>query len=564
MEYPEPPVLVLAKDNTRRLPGNCHHPYITISQEYAERVREFSCISSSKSLYSGQRFVALAHFLGRPYERRAARLDCRAMNAVSRREPCSFAIILNWQEELGGRIQHLDLVDQLHTIDKTAGSLIILKGYPTAEWLNTLGAKFRIDPDFYQSHLSFWSESGNNISRQNMAPRLPSAQTETVMLRITTIGVLTRKMHSSHGGGAQKRLDDLRRQTSKEMAAYISRLSSLDSPDMVLADSIVREFVMLDLEHFAIEQMISISISPCSKGGWRSTVWSDVGRRLQECPQGPWRPEIRKQNLSDMFFLPVSIFKPRMVLKSAARNQNGNVASHIGPQSASILFEDYDKQLDGAQAAVDPLYALSPTFRLALFSELALLDVIESNISSELTHSAVIAQETPTMSNLLYYKQVLKRHTESLKEAIAFIEGFRNAPAYQSVTNGAKSKYIEEMTSMLVDFRAALQRAELLCDECFQGMGIVAHNASIREAQKAFAEARSVTKLTRLAFIFVPLSFTTSAFGMNISELGNGEAPSFWVWAVVTVIIGVPVFALFQWDAAQLRAFGEALFFKRW
>ncbi|KAK8018782.1 amidase signature enzyme [Apiospora marii] len=560
MEYPQPPFYVLAEDNMS-LPSTHQHQYIPIEQEYAESIREFSRISSFQSLYSGQRFAALANFLGRPYERRAATLDSRAMTAVPRREACSFVMILNWQGESDKRVQQFHAVDQLHTVEKLAGSVVVIKGYPTAEWLNTLGAKYRIDPDFYQRHLCFWSESGSNISRQNIAPRLPSAQEESVMLRIATIGVLTGKTRTAHGGGAQKRLDDLRRQTSKDMAAYISRLSSLNSPDMILGDSIVREFVMLDLDHFAIEQMISINISPSSNGGWRSTVWSDAGRNLQEGLEGPWRPVSHKYEQSDMFFLPISIFKPRMALKAAARNRKGAAFSHVGLQSSSILFEEYQRELDSTRAAIDPLYALSPIFRFYLFSNMALLDIIESNMRSELTHSAVTAQESPTMSNLLYNKQILKRHIDSLNEVISFTERFRKHPSYQSIEGDLKGKSTGEVASVLDDLHAALQRAESLCDECYQGMGIVAHNATIQEAQKAFAEARSVTKLTKLALVFVPLSFTTSAFGMNIKELGAAGAPSIWLWLVVTIGVGIPVLAFFQWDVAQLQSFVGALCF---
>ncbi len=39
---------------------------------------------------------------------------------------------------------------------------------------------------------------------------------------------------------------------------------------------------------------------------------------------------------------------------------------------------------------------------------------------------------------------------------------------------------------------------------------------SIIESQKAISEAETVSKLTALAFFFVPLSFIASVFGMNL------------------------------------------------
>ncbi|KAK8131605.1 hypothetical protein PG984_008043 [Apiospora sp. TS-2023a] len=252
------------------------------------------------------------------------------------------------------------------------------------------------------------------------------------------------------------------------------------------------------------------------------------------------------------------MFKPRMAFQAGGRSRNESVP-HAQFQSASILFDEYDQDLDISQASVDPLYALSPIFRFTLFSEMALLDTLELNIRSELTHSAVIAQDSPTESNLLYNQQILRRQIDSLKEVVGFVERFRKRAAYQSVMNSTDSKSAEEIDSLLEDFRAALHLAEALRKECSQGIEIVAHNATIRESQKAFAEARSVTKLTKLALVFVPLSFTTSAFGMNLRELGDENAPSIWVWSIITFGIAFIVYAFFRWDTAQLRAFAMGI-----
>lgn len=244
--------------------------FVASPQEYAEKIRAYAYRSNFKSLYSGHRFVALANFLWRPYEHRATRLDYSPAIASQHHEPSAFAMILNWQERCGNKIKRLSSINHLKKIDKIAVNLVALKGYPTAEWLNALGAKYRIDPEFYQRHLCFWSESGNNISRHNIAPRLPSSHAQIVMLRITTIGVLTGRSNATQRASVQDQIDYLRRKTSKDMAAYISRLSSLDCPEIAPGDSVVREFVMLDLNHFAIEQIITINITPNNNGGWLS------------------------------------------------------------------------------------------------------------------------------------------------------------------------------------------------------------------------------------------------------------------------------------------------------
>lgn len=71
----------------------------------------------------------------------------------------------------------------------------------------------------------------------------------------------------------------------------------------------------------------------------------------------------------------------------------------------------------------------------------------------------------------------------------------------------------------------------MLRDEFVSSMTILMNAAAIDESQKAISQAEGVAKLTTLAFFFVPLSFTTSVFGMNFLELSDGNHLSIWVWA---------------------------------
>ena len=68
-------------------------------------------------------------------------------------------------------------------------------------------------------------------------------------------------------------------------------------------------------------------------------------------------------------------------------------------------------------------------------------------------------------------------------------------------------------------------------------------NASIDEAKHSNEQAVLVTGLTkatnRLTFIFLPISFLTSVFGMNFRQLGQGPL-SIWLW----VAIALPLLAV--------------------
>lgn len=60
---------------------------------------------------------------------------------------------------------------------------------------------------------------------------------------------------------------------------------------------------------------------------------------------------------------------------------------------------------------------------------------------------------------------------------------------------------------------------------------------SIRDSNRSIEEAESLKRLTQLAFIFVPLSFVTSFFGMNVQEL-SGDEVKLWIFLVTAVCMG--------------------------
>ncbi|KAK7616463.1 hypothetical protein IWX50DRAFT_620453 [Phyllosticta citricarpa] len=64
---------------------------------------------------------------------------------------------------------------------------------------------------------------------------------------------------------------------------------------------------------------------------------------------------------------------------------------------------------------------------------------------------------------------------------------------------------------------------------------------SIIESRKAIKHAEEVTKLTQLAFFFIPLNFVVGIFGMNFEELPSDGT---WTWAVTSVRLLVATYLI--------------------
>ena len=116
-----------------------------------------------------------------------------------------------------------------------------------------------------------------------------------------------------------------------------------------------------------------------------------------------------------------------------------------------------------------------------------------------------------------------------------------NRDALMSFTTSGSSK---RWGKMLMDYERVLQSTEQQINVVLaQKMTYRAAMASLDESRVGIEQAKRgmeqnarVKRLTQLAFVFIPLSFSTSLFGMNLQILENGTAK---VWMVIAAAASV-------------------------
>ena len=272
-------------------------------------------------------------------------------------------------------------------------------------------------------------------------------------------------------------------------------------------------------------------------------VWSDVGHDLDSSTQGPWSTEPFRTKSWQTDTFPTIQHRPGIALRryrvhrprapttgSPIPRSNNNTQ-----QSASLLHLDFGRKLKPDIMAQDPFYALHDIFRFSAFTTAQLLNLIQSKIQLELDHSALIDLERQTVSNVVYNRRILERHVSYLKEVLMFVE--TRVDGYWPIHPDPDKLALVAINRLIIDFKYLLAKAEDLIKECDTGVDIIAHNAMTQEAQSALKQTQGVVKLTKLAFVFVPLSFTSSFFGMNMREFGTSTSIELTTWLATSVPI---------------------------
>lgn len=313
----------------------------------------------------------------------------------------------------------------------------------------------------------------------------------------------------------------------------------------------------------------------------------DQGRPLDNSPPGPWTHHIRANATA----LPVLQHHHKMAFRNTtSRLDSGADASTEVPQSTTILPLQYESVLSlvdlSRQAHQDPISMCIPLFAHAAFSEVQFLNLLDAKIQNEIT---AMTERFPNdaLKNFQCFSSILNRHARQLKDshralfklvgragqdgqALDGIDldsrmpnksplGF-GMPRGQQSTNfetrrragrgSACSTFTAE--GLLEDYEELHIRCNDLLTMCAQGINSGIGKATIEESRKAIEQSKRLKKLTILATLFIPLSFSTSLFGMNIDLLGQSTV-AFWWFFVFCIPITLFAYMFYLWDPNILR-----------
>ena len=227
-------------------------------------------------------------------------------------------------------------------------------------------------------------------------------------------------------------------------------------------------------------------------------------------------------------------------------------------QSTMLLPFDCNSLADGETVKQDAFYAVNAVFQQAAFSEVQFLNLMEWQIDKEIGILTLERDRSHSLDNLQYFRSVLDRHVRQMRDVLRTTksQGAGNWPS--AIDARSQRKAALAVDQLVGDYDSLLTRALELYQRCTEGMGVMMSRAIVAESRKAIDQAERLKKLTFLASFFIPLSFTTSLFGANFSEIAPGNYLSIWVFFAVSVPVVLLSYCYYILDVAGwIRSFGR-------
>ena len=193
-----------------------------------------------------------------------------------------------------------------------------------------------------------------------------------------------------------------------------------------------------------------------------------------------------------------------------------------------------------------PLIVGLPTHLECLFA------IIHNDTANLLRHMELALQEigqhilddTLIQQRLVHWRLLLERFGTELQQlefTLRRFAGFIHESRFPHKDNEESlERRVPSVGKLLED---SISQINALRQHTTRSHKSLMANMSIVESKRGIAEAESVTKLTELAFFFIPITFSASVFSMQVKEL-NASRISISAFFVLSIIVTTASYAL--------------------
>lgn len=202
--------------------------------------------------------------------------------------------------------------------------------------------------------------------------------------------------------------------------------------------------------------------------------------------------------------------------------------NHPDPFRSRSCISQQPLESDRHIISQEPFYLLCNVLRTAAMSWAQLLDFIRE---PEAKHTSYDGSQLEQLQQNKQFIEVAYRH---FGEILRFINRQGNSNWPQCGAEELKKRVDDEAQSLHLDFSSLQDRARHISEQCSDSTNTILSITNIEEAQRAISQAYKLEQLTVLAFLFIPLNFISSCFGMNVQGLAE-TGPSLRVFFAIAI-----------------------------
>ncbi|KAE8441477.1 hypothetical protein EG329_004933 [Mollisiaceae sp. DMI_Dod_QoI] len=295
-----------------------------------------------------------------------------------------------------------------------------------------------------------------------------------------------------------------------------------------------RQINFHDPHHLSVEQQTMLVVSLWDQQSWSGILFSDSGQAAHKPPwisNLPNDTTLQSYSIFDRRYLPSTDLHLSKFQAASNFEANGHIGQELpNPfRSRAHTSPPFDSDLQFA-CRQDPFLFAADIIRTSILSWSQLLDSLSVIDRRPEDHADLAAGQIQAN------KLVIDDASGYMRELLRFVRrrGSADWPTCKALPSTSKVDMI--IQSLDDDLNLLAQQAQELSQRYHEAIVLLMNETSIRESQKGLSQAERTTQLTLLAFIFIPLSFFASCFGMNITEIsGSGANPSLWTFVVVSV-----------------------------
>jgi hypothetical protein len=201
-----------------------------------------------------------------------------------------------------------------------------------------------------------------------------------------------------------------------------------------------------------------------------------------------------------------------------------------------------------------PILLISRLLTIAALSWSQLLNVLDN----EIVACQALVPSPDKHQVALEQLQFISAYIDRVREAINQNQSVISNAIWEhhpQASKDLKAETVRLRGLLNSDYEYLLQQCDGLKKKADATTTIVVRASQLLQSQKGVDEAAAVTKLTKLAFIFIPSTFIATIFGMNVSQLSEDQDnPSIWLYFVVAIPFTMLAYALMD----RRRLFGQA------